>query len=393
MTKKQLTLVKISFVNLVWIFYIQAVFILSYGHHAPSGNNIRPIKPSIFQSLSNYDSSYYVNIATSGYKGVHNIKHLAFYPLYPLILRSLQTLTFHSIDIRSLAFAFNLICIFSTSFLLYKISELIGIKHPIIVVITWLFFPWSLFLATLYTESLFCLLVSLALFFSLKKQWWAAVVVAGLASATRFPGLLVGIFIVFEYMRVNNLLNKSIFNFKYKKKVFKSFVLFAISISGFICWLSYQWYAFGTPFAFRKAYSLEWKYQKFSLNIFRPIFHDVYNVLDGLAHMRIRYEIFEIGSWLFVLALLVIAIKTKLNISNGWKLFIALNLVIVLLNSNTVSVNRYMMPLMVTYFILALLVEKFNNKLVWTCLSLYLVIGLIVQIYMSIRFANTAWVG
>lgn len=383
-------------VGLVWYVLLHLVFLGGFGVVGTDQPNVKPVRPGIMQAVDTFDSAFYKEIAELGYKGTGSIKHLAFYPLYPALLRIGQVLTFHTLDIRTVAFILNGLFVATTAGILYLIGSRLKIPRPMFVVLAWLLFPWAMFLGALYTEALFCFLVASTLLLLLDERWYWAAIVAGLASFSRLPGALVGVLVIFEFLR--RVVWPAFSQTKTKERGLKRILitalfLSAISFSGLVCWLGYQWVAFGSPFAFQEAYKTLWSYQVFSPNIIAPLTESTRIAFTGLLHKNIEAELFEVGAWMFAFVIGILALTSRQKVPSGWYLFIALNLVLVLLNSNTVSVNRYILPIMVLYPMFIMLVYKLPSWLRTITLYSFFASCLLVQIFMAIRLVNFAWVG
>jgi dolichyl-phosphate beta-glucosyltransferase len=382
--------------GVIWYTLLHLVFLGGFGVVGTDQPNVSPVRPGVVQAVDTFDSPFYKEIAEYGYKGTGSIKHLAFYPLYPALLRIGQVLTLHSLDIRTVAFLLNGFFVAATAGILYLIGSRLKIPRPIFVVLAWLLFPWAMFLGAMYTEALFCFLVASAVLLLLKKNWYGAAIIACLASFSRLPGTLVGVLVVFEFLRQVAL--PAFSHTKTKEhglgRIFITAIfLSAISFSGLICWLGYQWVAFGSPFAFQEAYRTLWSYQVFSPNIIAPLTESTRIAFNGLLHKNIEAELFEVGAWMFAFVIGILAMISRLKIPKGWYLFIVLNLVLVLLNSNTVSVNRYILPIMILYPMFIMLAYKLPSWLRNITIYGFFVSCLLVQILMAIRLVNFAWVG
>jgi len=144
-----------------------------------------------FWAWGNFDGEHYLAIAQFGYQPLTYF----FFPLYPLLIGFFGGTQFAALFISHLSF---LIALFG----LYKLvrldfSEKVS-KWTIILILA---FPTSFFFGSVYTESLFLMLVIWFFYFLRKKKWFGVVVLGTLASATRFVGSLLLIpFGLFTYM-------------------------------------------------------------------------------------------------------------------------------------------------------------------------------------------------
>lgn len=151
-----------------------------------------------------WDSQWYEWIIQEGYwlrPGQRS--NVAFFPLYPLLVKGLMPLTGNS----SLLAGF---IISNVSFLLalvflYRLTELEfgngGTAARAVLYIA--VFPTSFFFSMFYTESLFLLLVVAAVYFGRRHLWVWAVLMGIMATATRIVGVLVIGILVWEWLRVH----------------------------------------------------------------------------------------------------------------------------------------------------------------------------------------------
>ncbi|MEG4634193.1 mannosyltransferase family protein [Microcoleus sp. AR_TQ3_B6] len=155
----------------------------------------RPIFPDFvpksgWELFSHWDSKWYIEIANLGYSYA-NDGHghsVAFYPLFPLLIRALMTLGMRAdaagVLINSSAFLAALVLVY------FWVEERYdaGAAKWTTAVLAWC--PFSLFCTVVYTEGLFLFLTASALrAFERGEYIWAAFWGA-LATATRGPGVV-----------------------------------------------------------------------------------------------------------------------------------------------------------------------------------------------------------
>lgn len=144
---------------------------------------------------TNMDGIHYIRIAKEGYFQYGE----AFFPLYPLLIRWVAAFSHLSLPsagalISNIGFFFGLIIFYT----LLKKKSVSWARWGIAMMIT---FPSSFFFAAVYTEGLFFFLLAATIAFADKKNWIAAGIFGGLASATRTVGVLVLIPVLWEYWR------------------------------------------------------------------------------------------------------------------------------------------------------------------------------------------------
>lgn len=170
----------ISLFFIIWFVSISIIAFLSFSALPHSGK----FSNNFLSSFTNWDGGHYLGIAREGYSQKFQY---AFFPLYPLMIRLLASLT------ENFAAAAFLISITTTFFglnLLYKlITGYFDRKIAEKAIWILLFFPTSFFLVTAYSEGLFFFLVVLAFYLLFKNKLFWVTLVAILASATRLAGL------------------------------------------------------------------------------------------------------------------------------------------------------------------------------------------------------------
>lgn len=145
--------------------------------------------PKWLWSFANFDGVHYLTIEQKGYSAQFT---QVFFPLYPYLIATINSLLPYLSPIVTGLFISNILFLFSLV-VFYKLLKLDYNKKKISwTIIFLLFFPTSFFFGSYYTESLFIFLVFFSFYAARKKRWWWAGILGGLASATR----LVGIFLL-----------------------------------------------------------------------------------------------------------------------------------------------------------------------------------------------------
>ena len=150
----------------------------------------------LFSPLARWDSVWYLGIAHDGYDGGADT---AFFPLYPLLVRTLVLPHPSEAALLFSAYVVSLACFAGALWLLERLVEL-ELGQRVAGTAVWLLalFPASLFFSAPYSESLF-LLVSVGAFYTARTGRWAwAGALAAAAAATRSAGivLLVPLFLL-----------------------------------------------------------------------------------------------------------------------------------------------------------------------------------------------------
>ena len=151
----------------------------------------------MFGGFEKWDAVYFLKIAEEGYTYE---QYMAFFPLYPWILRTLARI-FHLpvqyfISHRSALFIcgwlLNTVCFTLAAVSLYKLTCKLFGRDKVALVSSLLFCinPASVFMSSLYTESLFSCLQFTALYFLEQTKSILACLLFGLGCATRSNGII-----------------------------------------------------------------------------------------------------------------------------------------------------------------------------------------------------------
>src|SRR5215210_317854 len=148
------------------------------------------IADPVLAPLARWDSVWYLTIADSGYGD--SSARVAFFPLYPLLIRAVGTVLGGSHAALLIAsFVVSLAAFLAALALLHRLTELeLGrrLARPTLLLLA--VFPAAVYFGAPYSESLF-LLLAVGAFYSARSGHWAwAGTCAALASGTRSAGLL-----------------------------------------------------------------------------------------------------------------------------------------------------------------------------------------------------------
>jgi Gpi18-like mannosyltransferase len=160
-----------------------------YGDSPPLGLVRGFLPKSGWEVFSHWDGKWYTEIATLGYTYVDDGRwhSVAFYPLFPLLIRGLMALGMQvevaGVFINSLAFLAALMVLYFWVEEQYDSSA----ARWTIAVLAWC--PFSLFCTVMYTEGLFLWLTASALRAFEKGDYIWAAFWGALTTATRGPGV------------------------------------------------------------------------------------------------------------------------------------------------------------------------------------------------------------
>lgn len=147
---------------------------------------------------SRWDTGFYLSIAEEGYKftGVQ-FPSVAFFPLLPLLTRALGAVT-GSTMVAGLLVT-NLALLGATMILYQLVAEEWNTRIADRTVWYFLIFPTAFFGSALYSESLFLLGATSALYFARKGYWESAAMLGIFTALSRFMGLIVAPMLLLEW--------------------------------------------------------------------------------------------------------------------------------------------------------------------------------------------------
>lgn len=150
----------------------------------------------IFGGFGKWDAVYFLRIAEEGYKYE---QYMAFFPLYPWILRTsvqilqpAQYLVSQRSALLACGWVFNTVCFTLATVALYKLTRSLfgGSKIALVSSLLFCFNPASVFMSSLYTESLFSFLQFTALYYLEQERSVPALLLFSLGCGTRSNGVI-----------------------------------------------------------------------------------------------------------------------------------------------------------------------------------------------------------
>jgi hypothetical protein len=196
-----------------------------------------------------WDAGWYLSVAERGYwydaVGQSNV---AFFPLFPLLIRAVGGVTGNPM-VAGLVIA-NLAALGAAIALWTWVREEAGAAAAGRAVLWLAVFPFSFFFQTIYAESLFFLLVTLAFIAGRRGYWPAAGLLGGLAAATRPMGIL--LFPAFAWALAREWRRGT-----GRVRVGDALGLLLVP-AGLGVYMAFLWAAFGDPLAFWYTHVTGW---------------------------------------------------------------------------------------------------------------------------------------
>lgn len=199
--------------------------------------------PNWIWGFGNFDGVHYLRIAQNGYSAEYT---QAFFPLFPLLINLVSNLLFFLQNTKLDRLFFVDPVYFVSGFLinlilfpvaLYVLQKLFLLdydkKDTFKALILILSFPTAFYFATIYTESLFLLLVALFFYLFRKQYYLLSGVVVILASLTKIYGVLL---ILCYLVEIYSYLKRKPFN-EYNFKLIVGLIISPFGILGYMLYL------------------------------------------------------------------------------------------------------------------------------------------------------------
>lgn len=387
------------------VAYLAPNFIKYLGHFSHSTTLQHYNLPTFIKSFANFDGIFYLRIAKTGYSQFEQ----AFFPLYPLLIKTLSpifagNLLIAGLVLSNLAFLMGLI-------IFWKFLNLIGgaggrapdSAYPDVTsgehwregnsrqnlsswtIIFLLTFPASFFFGAVYTEGLFFLLIISSLHLFKKEKYWLASLTSLLAASTRF----IGVFLTLYFVVI--IVSKWVFWWKSASKGKQRIGSIAAIIAPILGLGIYSFYLFktaGDPLAFFHSQSAFGAGRSTNLIFFPQVYYRYLKIfLSQPLNLQYWIAIFEASVFtLFLLVLLYDLMKMwkKQNIERvGLSLFSLTNLIVPTLTGTFLSIPRFAL-MSLSFFICMAQLKSVSVKIVVALFFMILhiiVLGYFIQGY------------
>lgn len=329
------------------------------------------LKKPLLWAWANFDGAHYLIIARQGYLQFQQ----AFFPFYPFFIRFLtrffNNYLFSGLLISHLSLLLAL-------FLFYQLVKL-DFKDKIAKrsLLYLLLFPTAFYFGSVYTESLFLMLVLASFYAARKKHWLLVGVLGGLASATRFVGIFLFPALVVEWWQEQRG--------REKVKLTDVWPLFFI-FCGLLFYMAYLGKTVGDPLYFihiQPLFGAERTGGKLIL-----LYQVFWRYLKMILTTKIDVLYFSVWLELITsLLFLVLLIFSYLHFHLSYFIFMLLAYITPTLTGTFSSVPRYVLVLFPGFILLALWAEKYR----WLRV-LYPIFAIILSIVAVILFTCGYWV-
>ncbi len=190
-----------------------------------------------------WDSTWYIEIAKSGYSTVLNnvgMANYTFFPLYPLCMRIVAT--FIS-DYYWAGVIVSNVALLVSCLYIYRLVRLESDDSTAMRSIKYLFlFPTAFILSGIFTESLFLMLSLMAFYYAKKGNWLFSGAAGFCISLTRPYGVIIMIPLAYEYLRASGF-----------KKIRPDALYLLLAPAGIAAYSAFNYFLTGDPIAFMHA--------------------------------------------------------------------------------------------------------------------------------------------
>jgi hypothetical protein len=323
------------------------------GPHVQESSNL------LLNVWGRWDAVHYLAIAKQGYQGTD----MAFFPLYPLLIRILGRLVGNhliaGILISNASFFFGLLYLYKL--LEHEYDRSVARRAIFYVSI----FPSALFFSAVYTESLFFMLTVASFYYMRAHRWWLAGIIGFFAAMTRVEGVLLVVPFFIEWYA------------QYKPKLtahLAQLIPGGIIPLGLFTYMAYLWVLVGDPLYFSHV-QIHWNRH------FAPPWVSIINSFHQIAHATTGQTVANQTIELVFTALMVgVLIGGWKQLRPSYIAYMALSILIPMSTSSLMSMPRFALVLFPMFAILARDGEKpwVNNLIVASFLPL---LGLFTVLY------------
>ncbi|MCJ7740236.1 hypothetical protein MUP32_02880 [Candidatus Microgenomates bacterium] len=329
--------------------------------------------PFWFWGFANFDGVHYLTIAKTGYSA--NFTQV-FFPFYPFLINLIhEILPF--LDLITIGILLSSLLFLVSLFMLFKLLRLDYQDKTVKWFLAFLvLFPTSFYFGSLYTESLFLVLIIGTYYFARRKNWWLAGIFGGLASATRLIGIFLLPALLWEWYTQN----------KFKIKNFLNCPPLYLIPLGLISYMIYLQWRFGDALLFWHVQPV-FGAERSGSTLITPfqVLWRYFKIITSVPSAQYQWwtAVYELAGFLMAVFCLIKAHLKKVRLS--YLIFAWLALIIPVLTGTFSSIQRYILIIFPIYLALALIKTKWFKILI-----LFLFAGLL--IVSTVLFTNGFWV-
>src|SRR2546425_40112 len=329
----------------------------------PCGASCHLSTVPLLDAASRWDGGWYLGIAREGYGHAEGAQtDLAFFPLYPALMRAIGMLGGSSDD----AYLAAGVLVSNAALLLAVIvlGRLVTVDHEATIaaasVALLLVFPTTVIFSAVYAESLFLLCAVATLYFARTGRPTAAGVTAAFAALTRPFGVLIAVPLAFELAAQ-------------RRRDLAGTLSVAVPVAAFLVWMAVLWRMTGDPLAFFSAQAAYGRSATVPLQAFTDLF-------DPAAYGNPLFIVAFGGLVAILVALSWRSLRTSLAVYGTVFLLAALS------SGTLTSLLRYVLAIFPAFVVLATVRSPWVRRI-------YLVGASVSAVLFSAMFALWYWIG
>jgi|694.fasta_scaffold60067_3 Gpi18-like mannosyltransferase len=286
------------------------------------------------------DSNWYEEIYKNGYPkmseadwkqvdSLHEQSTWAFFPLYPLSVKAIATIT-HTTFCQAgniQALAFSLLCFSCFYFLAFEFFE--NEKKAFYCTLLFIIFPFHYYFSMLYSEAIFTFLVLFAFICIKKEKYYLLLIPVLLLPLARVNGIILLIPFAIAILEKEDIIDKTKLQLsKISTKTFFKLSILLVMILSFVAYAYYQFQMTSSYTAFSMAQSGWWRELKmpyasfFARGDLQAQFNSVYTILT-----------------------MIVAIISFRKLPLSYNVFIWISLLFPLISGSTQSMQRFIIVL------------------------------------------------
>lgn len=320
-------------------------------------------------SWAQWDGGHYLEIIQNGYQVPSDS---AFFPLYPITVKLLSTVTFGNFILSGLLIS-------NISFLLFLFvsAKLFKMHYPQKLaqntLFAYIFYPATFFAVSFYSEGLYLLFCSLAYLYYYEKKYTLAFFLTSVSAVTRPFGILLAVALLTAYL---------ISNIKYKNPIifldFSKHFLTAVFLP--VIYLTFLLFKFQSPLTF---FSVQGLWGREASDPISTIFSYIVPILT--LEKRPLLDYLELFIFLSFLTILILGTK---KIKTGYWIYSMLVILIPASTGTLSSIPRYAISSIGVFMLIGDYLTSHPK------LRPFIFTGfLTLQILLLARFINGYWAG
>ncbi|MEU4804893.1 mannosyltransferase family protein [Actinosynnema sp. NPDC023587] len=339
-----------------------------------------------------WDAENFHNITMGGYGNEATPWVHAFYPFFPFCLWLVQTVTFGKLGFLGVGIVVNGLASWFAATALLKIARhfTTGERAAWLTVAAFLTAPTAFFMHAYYSEAVFCALGFWAFLFALRRQWvWMGLLLIPLTATRITAALFVGLCFL-EFFRSKDWKPRGLLSWH--------LLWFPAAGLGVVAYAVVLKVVDGDALAMFHAYDTvtTWGYHQADPNIFGTVYRELVASWDALASGRptnwqVLSHLLPTVGLIVLLASSVYAFVALRKDGIPLAAFGLASFVMFTLNSNVVSVHRYLLPCLVIYVVMVLAAQR--RPALWPVLHGWLYLSTLVQSAIFLLFVSGNWAG